>query len=113
MLPSGGNVNAESLNTQPWQLQHDDAEGNIILKNASQPKQHLKLSIAKKSDAGDETVPEISGIAPSPFVKELWQQADGDKTHQDSWSSTYAQQFALYVIIKIMLQDHRVEEDEE
>jgi len=46
-------------------------------------------------------------------VKELWQQADGDKTHQDSWSSTYAQQFALYVIIKIMLQDHRVEEDEE
>lgn len=93
-----------------WQLRNDTEKGDILLYQ-QQTQLNIDLHIQHRSDAGDETVPGISGMAPAPYVKELWQQADGEHVHQDSWSAPSALAFATYAITKIIQQDARAKEE--
>ena len=72
----------------------------------------ITLTMKRKdsiNDWGDGTVPAVSGLAPAPYVKALFEQHDDDPKfdHQSSWGMPASHLFALYAITKIIQEDKR------
>jgi pimeloyl-ACP methyl ester carboxylesterase len=93
-----------------WRLTKDDAEGKLELQHLTTG-QSMNLSVLGKAryDYGDATVPAVSGMAPAPYAKILFEQNDGEHDHQSSWNSIYAQRFAVYAATCLIQKDKRAE----
>lgn len=83
----------------------DDLNGTVKVRFGEQT---CKLEIAKGDLPGDGTVPELSGQAPKPFIKQIVRHEGEQKghysyDHQGSYSNDFTTGLALYSIVKLTL----------
>lgn len=86
-------------------LVDDDLNGTVKVRFGEQT---CKLEIAKGDLPGDGTVPELSGQAPKPFIKQIFRHEGKQKghysyDHQGSYSNDFTTGLALYSIVKLTL----------
>ena len=102
---------AMSLQEIGWNLTRDDGKGKLKLKHSlTGDKIEVSVSGKGKYDYGDATVPAVSGMAPAPHAKILFEQNDGQHDHQSSWNSVYAQRFAVYAVTCLIQKDNRAKD---
>lgn len=87
-------------------LVDDDLNGAVKVKFGEQI---CKLEIAGRDLPGDGTVPELSGQAPKPFVKQIFRHEGKAKghfsyDHQGSYSNDLTAGLTLYSIVKLTLE---------
>ena len=106
-----------ALNPDDWDLTKDTLVGGLPrfgglrLQNKTTGRT-ISLTLKSKdlvNDWGDGTVPAVSGLAPAPYVKALFEQHDNnpDYDHQGSWKMSVAHLFALCAITQIIQEDTR------
>ncbi|WP_426344108.1 esterase/lipase family protein [Pseudoduganella sp. R-32] len=86
-------------------LVDDDLNGAVKVKFGEQV---CELEIAGRDLPGDGTVPELSGQAPKPFVKQIFRHEGKLKghfsyDHQGSYSNDFTAGLTLYSIVKLTL----------
>lgn len=87
-------------------LVDDDLNGAVKVKFGEEI---CKLEISGQDLPGDGTVPELSGQAPKPFVKQIFRHEGKQKghvsyDHQGSYSNDFTAGLTLYSIVKLTLE---------
>lgn len=90
----------------------DDLNGSVKVKFGEDV---CKLEIAGQDLPGDGTVPELSGQAPKPFVKQIFRHEGKKKghfsyDHQGSYSNDFTSGLTLYSIVKLTLESGILDE---
>lgn len=93
-------------------LYADDLNGSVKVKFGEEV---CKLEIAGQDLPGDGTVPELSGQAPKPFVKQIFRHEGKKKghfsyDHQGSYSNDFTSGLTLYSIVKLTLESGILDE---
>jgi len=88
------------------ELIDDDLNGAVKVKFGDEV---CKLEISGQDLPGDGTVPELSGQAPKPFVKQIFRHEGKQKghtsyDHQGSYSNDFTAGLTLYSIVKLTLE---------
>jgi pimeloyl-ACP methyl ester carboxylesterase len=88
------------------ELIDDDLNGAVKVKFGEEV---CKLEISGQDLPGDGTVPELSGQAPKPFVKQIFRHEGKQKghtsyDHQGSYSNDFTAGLTLYSIVKLTLE---------